>query len=116
MPTPQRITSIQGLYDLINKIDRAGILESGDDYFIVECPNDANVTVTFNPDDDIDEIIQNTIGTFEDFDADEEFTELWSVEFARHNHFVPTQFISMLNADERFLRKTTFELRKIQFH
>ena len=35
------------------------------------------------------------------FDADEEFTELWSKEFAEHNGFTPSGFMKMLQDDEK---------------
>ncbi|WP_044005996.1 hypothetical protein [Ligilactobacillus salivarius] len=39
---------------------------------------------------------------FKNFDADDEFEELWSYEFGQHNHFRPSQFIEMLLDDEDY--------------
>lgn len=38
-----------------------------------------------------------------DFDVDEEFTEVWSEEFGRHNGFTPRQFMKMLEDDAEYL-------------
>ena len=111
----EKIKCLQDLFGWIEKQDRAGILETGKNYFTVECPNDAAVTVAFNTGDSIDEIIDKTIECFEYFDSNEKFTELWCQEFAVHNHFTPHQFINMLTADEQFLHEMAYMLRKIQF-
>jgi hypothetical protein len=111
----EKINCIQDLFEWFEKQDCAGILETGDDYFTVECPNDAAVTVDYDTGDSIDKIIDKTIECFEDFDADERFTELWCQEFHAHNHFSPRQFINMLSADEQFLHEMAYILRKSQF-
>jgi hypothetical protein len=108
----EKINSHNDLLEWLDKQDRAGILEAGKDYFTLECPNDAAVTVDYNFDDPIDEIIDKTIERFENFDADEEFTEVWCQEFAAHNNFRPRQFINMLTADEQFLHEMAYTLRK----
>jgi hypothetical protein len=111
----EKINSLNDLLEWFEKQDCAGVLETGDDYFILECPNDAAITVDYNTDDSIDEIIDKTIERFEYFDADEEFAEVWCQEFAAHNHFSPRQFINMLSADEQFLHEMAYMFRKSQF-
>ncbi|GMO43652.1 MAG: hypothetical protein Pg6C_05430 [Treponemataceae bacterium] len=41
MPQTERFASIQELSAWLEKQNHIGILESGDGYFIVQCPNDA---------------------------------------------------------------------------
>jgi hypothetical protein len=111
----KKFTQVQELLIWLDKQDRIGVLETGKDYFTIQCPNDATVTVDYNTDDSIDEILDKTIERFEDFDVDEEFTEVWCQEFAAQNHFTPRQFINMLSADEQFLHEMAYMLRKSQF-
>jgi hypothetical protein len=70
------------------------------------------VFVNFEKDDDIDDIVTKTIERFYDFDADERFMDLWNVEFADHTHFLPSQFIKMLQEDEESFRELADNLRK----
>jgi hypothetical protein len=61
--------------------------------------------------DNISDIISDTARQLEEFDADEQFMELWSKEFAEHNHFSPSQFIRMLQEDEKSFRGVAYMLR-----
>lgn len=36
------------------------------------------------------------------FDADDQFEEIWSMEFGKNNNFRPSQFINMLIEDEEY--------------
>lgn len=47
------------------------------------------------------------------FDADEEFNELWSPEFAEHNGFTPSRFITMLQNDEEFFHDVWRDCMKV---
>ncbi|MCH3973503.1 hypothetical protein [Bifidobacterium tibiigranuli] len=38
------------------------------------------------------------------FDADEQFDELYSPDFARHNNLTPSRFIAMLLEDEQYFK------------
>lgn len=77
---------------------------------VVEAPNNATVLVDIylnNIDKRNEKQAQvtmlNTIADkIKNFDADDEFNELWSYEFGRHNNFRPSQFIEMLLDDEDY--------------
>ena len=49
----------------------------------------------------------------ESFDADERFMELWSNDFAERNRFKPSQFIRMLQEDEKSLKELADKLRMV---
>ncbi|GHT26155.1 hypothetical protein FACS18942_03090 [Planctomycetales bacterium] len=112
MKMSAKIQNIEDFQKWIAAHSNFGISEKGDDFFTVECPCDASVSVHFENEDDINEIILKTIERFEDFDADDEFTELWSHEFAEHNHFTPSRFLTMLQSDEKDLHELALELRQ----
>lgn len=38
--------------------------------------------------------------TVQSFNVDDEFEELWSADFGRHNNFTPTDFMEILNNDK----------------
>ncbi|MDG0820669.1 hypothetical protein M4L90_12140 [Staphylococcus equorum] len=44
-----------------------------------------------------------------DFDVDETFNELWSMDFAEHNSFTPRSFIEILEEDKAHFEDLTFE-------
>lgn len=111
MRKSDKFRCIDDLLSWLESQPRFGILERGDDYFTVDCPYDSAITVHYTHDDDIDDIIDKTIERFEDFDADEEFTELWSREFSEENHITPRQFITMLSNDEKTLHDIAYTLK-----
>jgi hypothetical protein len=113
MEQNNEITCLQELYDWINNSNICVVTETGDNYFLVEAPNNADVHIWVEKDADINNIICKTIKQLEEFDADEQFMELWDVNFANHNHFKPSQFIKMLQEDEESLKELTGELRKL---
>ena len=112
MEPTKKITNVAELLDYILE-QNFSVIEAEDNYFTIQCPRDASVTVMYEKDDDIEDIIAETIKRFEDFDADDEFTELWSVEFAEHNHFSPSQFMKMLQEDEKSLRELANKLENV---
>lgn len=108
-------TKINNLQELFAWIDSSKICcfeEISEEYFIIEAPNNATWQIQFEKDDEIDDIILKTIEQLEKFDADNEFTELWSVDFAKHNHFKPSQFIKMLQEDEASFKELAGKLRE----
>ena len=108
----KQVSNVEELLDYILE-QGFSIIEAEDNYFTVQCPRDASVTVMYEKGNDIEDIITEAITRFEDFDTDEQFMELWSVEFAEHNHFSPSQFIRMLQEDEASLKKLAYKLRNI---
>ena len=112
MKQKNKIKNKEELLDWIEDNFYAYRIEDEEDFFTLQAPRDASVTVCFEKDDDIDEIILKTIERLEDFDADNEFMELWCVDFANHNHFSPSQFIEMLKADERTYNNIAHHLRE----
>ena len=49
----------------------------------------------------------------EEFDADNEFMELWDIDFANRNQFKPSQFLKMLQEDEVSFKELTDQLKKL---
>ena len=82
------INNLQELSDWIEN-NNFHIFDKEEDNFTIEAPNNATWQIQFEKDDEIDDIISKTIEQLEKFDVDNEFTELWSVDFAKHNHFSP---------------------------
>ena len=46
-------------------------------------------------------VLYTIVFNLRQFDADEEFNELWSTEFGVHNGYSPSEFMGMLKADEQ---------------
>lgn len=46
------------------------------------------------------------------FDKNEEFNDLWSVEFGEHNNFTAYDFMEMLKEDEDYFKNVTKKLRE----
>ena len=111
MGQKKEINSLQELIDWIDNSKICCFEEISEEYFIIEAPNNATWQIQFKKDDEIDDIILKTIEQLEKFDADNEFTELWSKDFAEHNHFTPSQFIRMLQEDEASFKELARELR-----
>lgn len=90
------------------------ILQDRDLYVTVEAPNHATISVN-TP---VMESDEETIGNLKtemarsmgDFDADERFNEYWSKDFAEHNGFTPSGFLTMLQKDERHFHDTAQRL------
>jgi hypothetical protein len=114
MEQKNRITSLQELIDWIDSGKNCCISEQDDNYFCIEAPNNADISVNIEENDSIEDIVARTIEYLLDFDADERFTELWSADFAKHNGFSPSQFLRMLQEDEASFRKLADNLEKIQ--
>lgn len=101
--------SIIDEYDLDHNNAEINVDDDGGQ-IVVEAPNHATVWVDIclNKLDKENEkqaqvTILNTIADkIKNFDADDEFEELWSYEFGQHNHFRPSQFIEMLLDDEDY--------------
>ena len=113
MEDKKQITSLQGLFDLIENSKNFRVFDKENDNFTVEAPNQAVWQIQYEIKDKIDTIIFKTIEQLEEFDTDERFTEWWSTDFAKHNGFTPSQFIRMLQEDEASFKELARELRKL---
>lgn len=58
------------------------------------------------------EIAQDMIDAMRDFDPEEEFTELWSPDFSRHNGISAFKFVNMLKADAEYFSDTADRMEK----
>ena len=114
MEQKTKINTLQELFDWINNSKQCHIVENDKDYFIIQAPNNATWQIQFNKKDEIEDIIYDTIKQLKKFDADDEFTDLWSREFAERNGFRPGQFIRMLQEDEASFEELAMELRYVQ--
>jgi hypothetical protein len=111
MEQKNEIKNLPQLLEWINNSQICYVTEANECYFVVEAPNNADVHVHYEEYDEIDDIMYKTRKRLEDFDADEEFMELWSVDFANHNHFRPSQFITMLKEDEETFHSLAWKLK-----
>ena len=107
------INNLEELFKWIDSSRQCYVVEKEKDFFQISAPNNAEVYVNIEENDDICDIIDRAIYMLQDFDADERFMELWSVNFAEHNHFTPSQFIRMLQEDEASFKELARELRKL---
>jgi hypothetical protein len=101
MKQKNKITSLQELIDWIENSNICHVTEQGDDYFLVEASNNADVHIWVKENDNINDIISDTARQLE--------------EFAEHNHFSPSQFIKMLQEDEKTFRDVAYRLRDFVF-
>ena len=89
-------------------------LQNGRLYVTMEAPNHAtislNVPVMESDEETIGNLRTEMIDRMGRFDADEEFNELWSPEFAEHNGFTPSGFLKMLQKDEEHFHFAGFRL------
>ena len=113
MEQNNEIKNLQELLDWIDNSKICFVSEQEDNYFRIEATNSADVFINLETDDDIENILCSTIELLEKFNTDERFMELWSEEFAEHNHFTPSQFIRMLQEDEASFKELAMELRKL---
>ena len=113
MEQETQITNIEELIDWITFTHRCFSVDIEDNGLYIQAPNNAGIFISIEKDDDIDDIISRTIERFEDFDTDEQFMELWSKDFAEHNHFKPSQFIRMLQEDEKSFHNLAKKLRRM---
>ena len=80
---------------------------------LVEAPNHATVEVTVDLSDWVLEdkkmikkiILRAVADEIRTFNADDEFDELWSIEFGRRNGFRASEFIQMLQEDEEYFKE-----------
>lgn len=78
-------------------------------YAIFEEENYSTITIWFDLDELEDansvEVLSHVLYTIiyrlRKFDAEEEFNELWSDEFGKHNGYTAFEFVEMLKADEQ---------------
>jgi hypothetical protein len=112
MEQKNEINNLQELLDWIEEEKSCCIEEKGEDYFVIEAPNNATWQIRFEREDKIEDIIYKAIEQLEEFDADEKFTDYWNEEFAKHNGFTPLQFITMLKEDEETFRSLAYKLKK----
>lgn len=93
----------------------------------VEAPNNTTVMVDFRGDDTkkiekllLEEKYMEAINLIKDglyttlicFDKNEEFNNLWSVEFGEDNNFTAYDFMKMLKEDEDYFKNVTKKLRE----
>lgn len=84
----------------------------GNNVFVtVEAPNHATIGVAVPNRTDRIGLARRLAYEMDSFDADEEFDELWSKEFAGRNHFTPSGFLRMLEEDQEYFDKTADALR-----
>ena len=105
--------NLQELLDWIDNSQSCRVEETGEDYFVIEAPNNATWQIQYEKGDNIDRIISKTIMQLEKFDADDEFMELWSVDFAKRNQFKPSQFLKMLQEDEASFKELAEKLENV---
>ena len=108
-----KITCLTEFIEWIDNSKTCCVSERGDNYFYIETPNDGDIFINLETDDDIEDILCRTIELLGNFNADERFMELWSKDFAERNHFKPSQFIRMLQEDEASFKELARELRKL---
>ncbi|GHT66183.1 hypothetical protein FACS189452_01630 [Bacteroidia bacterium] len=113
MEQKNKITSLQKFFDWIDNNSSCYVSDKSENSFDIYAPNDAVWQINYENEDEISDIISKTISQLQDFDADEQFMELWSVDFANHNHFSPSQFIKMLQEDEETFRELARKLREL---
>ena len=94
-------------------------LQEGILYMTVEAPNHATIGVDINLNDwtlnkRVAEkiILKAIVERIRTFDADDEFDDLWSTEFGRHNGFRASEFIGMLQEDEAFFKDCALKMNK----
>ena len=58
------------------------------------------------------EIMQAMIDAMGDFDPEEEFNELWSPDFSRHNGISAFKFVNMLKEDAEYFSDTADRMEK----
>ena len=113
MENKKQNTSLQGFFDFIENSKNFRVFDKENDNFTIEAPNQAVWQIQYEIKDKIDTIVFKTIEQLEEFNADERFTEWWSIDFAERNHFKPSQFITMLKEDEASFKELARELRKL---
>mgnify|MGYP007022641280 CR=1 FL=1 len=90
------------------------VYPDGSPYVSIEGPNHATLTVNVvDAEDTMGDVYAEAANRMEDFDPEEEFNELWSRQFGEHNHYTPSQFLAMLNADAEFFEERGDELRSL---
>lgn len=101
--------------DIIDKYEldygNAEICPQGDEVYItIEAPNNSTVTVYVPNDANKKTILKTLVQRTLEFDADDEFDELWFAEFGEHNGFTPSQFLRMLTEDMKYFEWTSDRL------
>lgn len=90
--------------------DNSEFHEQGNDiYAIFEAENHATIVIWFDLDElegansveILSHVLYTIIYRLRQFDAEEEFNELWSEEFGKHNGYTAFEFVEMLKADEQ---------------
>lgn len=79
-------------------------------YVSVEAPNHATVGTWIGVGVSEEELRRELAERMREFDADEEFNEMWSPKFGDHNGFTPSEFMGMLQEDMAFFRETAARL------
>ena len=109
----------QTLLDTANRIieehdldhgNAEAFIQDGELYMSVEAPNHTVICPVIDSVSDEWDLRGRLANWMRDFDADDEFNELWSRDFAKHNRRTPSQFINMLQEDQEFFKDTADNL------
>ncbi|HHD0846041.1 TPA: hypothetical protein ACN1V3_001345 [Staphylococcus aureus] len=112
------MTVIENIIDKIEDFNYENDLQHGNNETVyeedrgilttIEGRNHTTLTIEFSMDDiyeierrgNFNEVVQrNYESRIDSFDVDEEFTTLWSEDFAKHNGFTAKMFINILEDD-----------------
>jgi len=100
------INNLQKFFNWIEINSRCSVRENEKDFFRIATPFNNDVFVNIDENDDMNDIVRNTIEVLNDFDIDERFIELWD------NKFSPSQFIRILKEDEETFCNLADKLRE----
>ena len=87
-------------------------------YCSIEAPSNATIGIQVckikdkTPTQCRKEIMQAMIDAMCDFDPEEEFDELWSPDFSRHNGISAFKFVNMLKEDKEFFDAMADEMER----
>jgi hypothetical protein len=107
MKQKQEITSLQELFDWIEKNSLCIITEKNKNFFYIATPLNTDVFIGIEDEDSLEDILYKTIKNLEDFDVDERFIDLWDKDL-----YSPSIFLRMLQEDEVRFQELADKLRK----
>lgn len=81
-------------------------------YMTVEAPDNSTMGISINKDASILETREKLVDYMRDFDASNEFGEIWSEEFGEHNGFSAFQFMEKLKSDEAYFHNTANKIQR----
>lgn len=88
--------------------------QDGEQFIVVEAPNHATFQVEHSAENSGNTVgdVRKSLLRMEEFDADEEFDELWSNGFGAHNGISATDFYTGLKADEQYFKDRARDIRE----